>query len=283
MSTLAIRSTEPIRLTLEPLAFFFRREKLFAAAGLALIALVPPTLVAYAFDSRTLLDVNVWEKPLKFQGALIAYLFTLALFAGWLPQGTTQKRWYRLFSAVVTFAIALEVTWLMGAAWLGEASHFNSTTPFLTALYPVMGLIAVVLTSATAVYGWLFLRDRDSSLSPVFRLSLGLGLMLTFVLTVIAAGIMSGSGSHFVGGNLSDLEAAPVMGWARDGGDLRVAHFFATHAMHFIPAFGYLASRALSAQAGRIAVLAFSAAFTAFVGYALAEALSGRPFLPMLT
>jgi hypothetical protein len=152
----------------------------------------------------------------------------------------------------------------------------------LTVLYPIMGAIAMVLTSATAVYGWLFLRDRDSSLAPAFRLSLGLGLILTFVLTVIAAGTMSSLGSHFVGGNLSDAEAASVMGWARDGGDLRVAHFFATHAMHFIPAFGYLASHGLSRQAGRIAVLTFSAAFTTLVGYALAEALGGRPFLPTL-
>ena len=280
MSALALHTPTPFSITLEPLAFFFRREKLFVAAGLAIVALILPTLIAYGLDDRTLQDVNVWQKPLKFEGALGVYLFTLALFAGWLPRGTTEKRWYRIYAAIVILAIALEMSWLIGAAALGEASHFNKTMPALIAIYPVMGLLAIILTSATAVYGWLILRDRTSRLDPAFRLSLGLGLILTFFLTVTVAGIMSSSDGHLVGGNLSDVEAAPVMGWARDGGDLRVAHFFATHAMHFIPMFGYLASVALPApRAGRLAVIAFSAAFTVFVAYTLIQAIGGRPFL----
>ena len=71
-------------------------------------------------------------------------------------------------------------------------------------------------------------------------------------------------------------------GHARDGGDLRVAHFFATHAMHFIPAFGFIASLLLSANAARLAIIAFSALFTGLVGYAFVESLMGRPFLPTL-
>lgn len=282
MSAAILTAVPPPAIRLQPLAFFFHREKLFAAAGLALLALIPPTLVAYGFDSRTLHGVNVWEKPLKFEVALVVYTFTLALFAAWLPDGTREKRWYWRFSAVVVGAIALEMVWLIGAASLGVASHFNTTQPFLVAIYPVMGVIAIVLTSASAVYGWLILRDTRSRLAPAFRLSLGLGLLLTFVLTVLAAGFMSGLDSHLAGGNLSDAEAAPLMGWARDGGDLRVAHFFATHAMHIIPLFGYLASLALPARTGRLAVIALSAAYTAFVAYTLIQALSEQPFLPLL-
>ena len=72
------------------------------------------------------------------------------------------------------------------------------------------------------------------------------------------------------------------MGWARDGGDLRVAHFFATHAMHFIPAFGFIASLLLPASQGRLAVSGFAGLLAALVGYAFVKALSGQPFLAML-
>ena len=36
-----------------------------------------------------------------------------------------------------------------------------------------MGVLAVVLTSAALVYGIAILRDRNSRLDPVFRLSVG--------------------------------------------------------------------------------------------------------------
>jgi hypothetical protein len=106
--------------------------------------------------------------------------------------------------------------------------------------------------------------------------------VLTFFLTVAVAGYMANSGGHFVGGGSTVAPGAPLMGWARDRGDLRVAHFFATHAMHFIPAFGFVASLVLSASAARRAVIVFSAAFVAFVGYTFSEALMGRPFLEVL-
>jgi len=265
------------------LAEFFRREPLFAGTAVCLAVAMLPTALAMALDPRTLLGVNVWMKPLKFEIALIVYTLTLAWFAGWLPKGTTQKAWYRRFSAVVAFCIIAEIAWLLGAAALGEASHFNRTNPVLAALYPVMGLFAVILTSAAAVYGVLILRDASGALSPAFRLSLGLGLVLTFVLTVIVAGFMSGWNSHFVGGNPSDAEGLPFVGWARDGGDLRVAHFFATHAMHIIPLFGFAVSRMLGAGQARMAVIAFSAVFTVLVGYCFAEALMGLPFLSAIS
>jgi hypothetical protein len=69
------------------------------------------------------------------------------------------------------------------------------------------------------------------------------------------------------------------MGWARDGGDLRVAHFFATHAMHFIPLAGLLAVIALPDRRARVVVYAASAGVTAFVIFTFVQALMGQPFL----
>jgi hypothetical protein len=145
-------------------------------------------------------------------------------------------------------------------------------------IYGLMGLLAVLLTSASLVYGIVFWRDSTVKIDPAVRLSLALGLIVTFVLTVIVAGYMSSAGGHWVGGNQLDAEGFPLMGWARDGGDLRVAHFFATHGLHFIPAAGLLAARLLSRQAAIWAVWASAAAFCVFVAFTLVEALLGLPF-----
>src|SRR5688500_15936339 len=223
----------------------FRRHPLFAGAALCLMVLMAPTLVAMALDQRTFLDINVWIKPFKFQVALAIYLATLAWFAGWLPARVVASRWHRIFSIIVVLAIGAETVWTLGARALGVASHFNDSSPLAIGLYALMGVLAVVLTSASLVYGVAILRDRNSRLDPAFRMSVGIGLIATFVLTVVVAGYMSGTGSHFVGGAHSDAGGLSPMGWARDGGDLRVAHFFATHAMHVIPVFGFIASRVL--------------------------------------
>lgn len=268
--------------SINPTTELFRRHPLFAGGALCLLALMVPTLFAMALDQRTFLDINVWIKPLKFQAALATYLATLAWFAGWLPTSVVASRWHRIFSTIVVLAVGAEAVWILGAAALGTASHFNDSSPLASGLYALMGMLAVTLTSAALVYGIAILRHRHGRLDPVLRLSVSIGLIATFVLTVIVAGIMSNNGSHFVGGAHSDAGGLALMGWARDGGDLRVAHFFATHAMHFIPAFGLVASRTLSPSSGRMAVVTFAGLFIALVGYTFVEALSGRAFLAML-
>ena len=85
----------PDRLASPGVAELFRREPLYAGAALCLAALIAPTLFAMTLDQRTLLGSNVWVKPLRFEIALVVYLATLAWFAGWLPQGVTNTRWYR--------------------------------------------------------------------------------------------------------------------------------------------------------------------------------------------
>jgi hypothetical protein len=178
----------------------------------------------------------------------------------------------------VVFAVAAEIIWIGRAASLGIASHFNESSPILAWTYRLMGGLAVLLTSSALVYGILILRDRNSRLDPALKLSVGLGLVLTFVLTVAVAGYMASRGGHFVGSSSTNVPGAPLMGWARDRGDLRVAHFFATHAMHFIPAFGFLAALALPTVLAYRAVIGFSAVFTVFVYYTFGEALMGQPF-----
>jgi hypothetical protein len=186
----------------------YHREPLLAATGLFMGALMIPTAFALLVETRTLADVNLWEKPLKFQAALLIYLLTLAFFAKWLPAGMRETRWYRIYAAIVIACIVYEVAIIMFAASLGVRSHFNNSTPLWTANYMLMGTAAVFLTSATLVYGIAINRNGASGLPPAIKISLVYGLVLTFVLTLIVALKIGSTGSHLVGGNLSDAEAA---------------------------------------------------------------------------
>jgi hypothetical protein len=92
---------------------------------------------------------------------------------------------------------------------------------------------------------------------------------------------MSGMGTHFIGGTASDAGGFPLMGWSRDGGDLRAAHFFATHALHFVPLFG-LVSASIFGRSNRMPVRIFAAAYVGFVAFLFVQALIGLPFLPSI-
>jgi hypothetical protein len=60
-------------------------------------------------------------------------------------------------------------------------------------------------------------------------------------------------------------------------GDLRPAHFFATHMMQAVPLAGVLAARVMPGTAAIIAVLVFALLWSALVWITFQEALAGSP------
>jgi hypothetical protein len=216
---------------------------------------------------------------MKFQASAWVYLMTLAVFFLALPQGADRSRAgrYVVWAAVITAFFEVGYISLQGAR--GVASHWNFTSAFTIAMYSFMGVGALILNSAALVQGIMILRGGVASVHPALRLGLVLGLTLTFVLGAVFGGIMSSGSGHWVGGTPSDANGLPVFKWSRDGGDLRVAHFFGIHAMHFIPAFAWIASRALTTGAARVAVWLFAAIFTAFTVGTFLQALAGRPLI----
>lgn len=260
-------------------AFRAAEPRLFDLGAILLLAMVP-TALAGVLDGREFQGVDIWDKPLKFEFALAVYLLTLVLFARLLPPGLTGRQWYSVYVTTVIAAIVLEMIWIGGAAAIGTASHFNQTAVG-TAIYAFMGLAAILLTSVSAVYAWQIARNHRTGLSPALREAVVIGLALVLPLTLVTAGTLSSNGGHWVGGQPSDAAGMVLMGWARDGGDLRVAHFFATHAMHFVPAFG-LVSAAFFGRDNRLPIRIFAVLFTTFVAFTFLQALSGRPFLAFL-
>jgi hypothetical protein len=254
-----------------------RDEPVYTGLTLLLLAALPAMLVAAAVDGRSVLGNNIWTKPLKFELSLAVYIGTLAVFARWVPAGDRASRLYRFFRAAVVAAVLAEMIWIGGAAMLGTTSHFN-TSPLGSVLYPAMGLAAVLITSATTVQAWQIARNRATGLPPSIKASIVIGLAMVLPLTLLTAGTMASMQGHSVGATDPGPAGTWIFGWSREAGDLRVAHFFATHALHAVPLFGLIAT-VLMPRYAETAVKLFATAYTGFVLLVFGQALAGRPFL----
>ena len=149
------------------------------------------------------------------------------------------------------------------------------------AIYGLMGVFAVILTSSALVYGMAIRSNPHSDLSPAMKQAIWTSLVVTFVLTVIVAGTLSSMDGHWIGGTRSDAGGGFFFDWSRDGGDLRVSHFFATHAMHVVPVVALLAGRLTGRMTPGAASL-MTLVYSVLVLAVYVQALMGLPFLPGL-
>ncbi len=260
-------------------AELLRRDPALARAGLAMLALMGPTTLALALDPRTLNDVPIWIKPLKFEASIGIYLLTLAWFVGELPDHARRGRAVRWLCVAAIGASAFEMAYIAAQAARGLASHYNVGDPFHALMYSLMGVGAVILTAMSPVLAALLARHRPAHLPPAYLLSIVLGLVLTFVLGAGSGAVLSAGDGHWIGGVRSDAGGLLVLGWSRTGGDLRSAHFLGMHALHALPVVGYMAGRLLSPRAGVITVAAAALVYSAATGAVFTLALRGIPLV----
>ena len=237
---------------------------------------MPPLLL----DGRTVYDINVWVKPLKFEFSLALYLGTLAWFWGYLAPEAQSSRGLRIFATVSVALVAFEIAYIVLQSARGVGSHFNEATPIEAVMFTLMGVSALVFSVLPAAVGIAIVRRPQPGMAPAFRLSVVLGLILTTVLGMAAGIAISVNGGHWVAAAATDAGGLPIFGWTRAGGDLRVAHFFGLHALQILPVAGWLVARRRPEATGLVWLAAV--ALTALVAYTLVEALAGRPFLPFL-
>ena len=255
----------------------------YTPLALFLAMTMVPVVAALALDARMFQGIPVWIKPLKFLVSLVVYLLTLAWMARFADTATTQRAGWRWHECAVVMAVLLEMVWIGGAAAMGVGSHYNVSNRLMAVTYPMMGLAAILLTTASTTLAVAIHRNPNTGLSPPLKGGLVWGLGLTLPLTLITAGTLSAMPGHWVGGTPSDAGGLPLMGWSRDGGDLRVAHFFATHALHGVPALVFLAALLQRGDAAgssaRFIAPGVGALYAALVFGTFGQALMGHPVL----
>jgi hypothetical protein len=249
-----------------------------------MLALALPTLAAQALDTRTLIGVSVWDKPLKFEISIAVHSITLALIVSRMTPQARASGLVRGAALVNVLAGIGEIAYILYQAGRGRASHFNFETPFEIVMYALMGAGATAMVIATLVLGLKARKSLAPELGAGLKLAIVLGLTLGATLTLITAGLLS-SGTlapfgHWVGGVRSDANGLPFFGWSTTGGDLRVPHFFATHLMQALPLLGLAADR----LAGRYSPSIVATGAVVGVGVVVAtfaQAVMGMPFLAL--
>ncbi len=250
--------------------------------GVAMLLMAAVSGLLAWLDPRLFQGVSTWAKPLKFQVSTGVYLLTLALFMSWLPGDKKQTRLAGYVVWVAIVAGVFEVLYITWQGAMGLASHYNYASAFYSAMYTLMGVGAVMLTTASLALAVLVASSPTYALPRTMKHAVVLGLVLTFVLgTGFGSYLGAQRTGHWVGGALTDTGGMPLINWSRSGGDLRVAHFFGIHAMHFVPSIAAWAAAMRLPGAKHVASAWFVAAgFSALTVWTFVQATQGTPFFP---
>ena len=219
----------------------FTHKALNVTAVASLVgALVALTL--YTFDSRELLGVSVWEKPLKFLLSALAYTATFSWLYSFVDR---RKKFATLMGNLIALLLIVELIAIVGMASVGLTSHFNVSSPFHIGIWSLMATAISLVWGATFILGaslWNSqLLPQDLRLAVRWALGIALaGMGIAFTMTPPQpqqiepenwAGI---AGAHTVGA-ADGGPGLPFFGWSTEAGDLRISHFFGLHSIQVLP------------------------------------------------
>ena len=190
-------------------------------------------------DSRTILGISPWIKPLKFALSTWIYVWTMGWLMAHVSMGRTE-------SAVVRWSIMLVVlienALIVMQSVRGTTSHFNLATPFDSAVFSVMA-VAITWNSLVVAYvGFLFF--QGSRVKPALQSNVPYlwgvrwGIVL-FLLGSMVGGMMGRLNRHTIGA-VDGGPGLPFLNWSTIAGDLRIAHFFGLHALQILPLVGFV-------------------------------------------
>lgn len=214
------------------------------------VVLLAGSVAALPLDRRRILGLNPWIKPIKFEISVIVYLLTVALLLQVLGEGdgeiwSARKTRVRARLGLALgwgFAVCMivENTLIAMQSARGMRSHMNVTTLFDGLTYAAMGLfIALNTVLLTVLLGLFFVGKTRLPATEVWGIRLGLAMMLAGSYEGVRMVVNRG---HTVGAPDGGA-GLPFVNWSTAHGDLRVAHFFALHALQLLWLTGFLLAR----------------------------------------
>ncbi len=239
-------------------------------------------LVLYFMDSRELLGVSIWEKPLKFLISSAVYGATFSWFYSLVAKAKKAAR--RLGDAIAAL-LAIELVVIIGLAAAGYTSHFNVSSGFLIFTWSVMATAISMVWMATFGLGALIWRTTKTSSLIRAGIRWGVatslfGMGIAFTMTSPTSDQLDDyqgiAGAHTVGA-ADGGEGLPFLGWSTVAGDLRISHFFGLHALQVLPVVAVLLALAITNARTQKALLHGAAVFYALTVVVLyVQALAGQ-------
>lgn len=262
---------------IRPLRAIMAEERGIAVGVWWNVALLLGSLAAMPFDRRSILGINPWIKPIKFDLSVIVFLLTVGAML-WALRNL--RRWPRILPLLGWgFAVAMivEDSLIVLQAARGVRSHMNYTTLFDGILFGVMG---VFIALNTILAGWLLALwcIAKTEYKKVVVWSVRLGLLMLLLASVEGFRIVTWGG-HTVGA-ADGGPGLPFVNWSTNHGDLRVAHFFALHALQLFPFAGlFLASTRLREQLQVALLFTFAVLYLTGIWWLFTTAMRGIQLL----
>ena len=258
-------------------------KHLNVTAALSLLGTLTVVLL-YAIDTREILGVPVWEKPLKFLISATVYAATFSWLYAFVDKG---KKLASLMGSLIAIMLVVELIAITGMASVGSTSHFNVSTPFNIGVWSVMAIAISIVWVATFLLsaGLWNSRRMSADLRLAVRWAIGLGLAgmgIAFTMTppqpqqTLPENWAGVAGAHTVGA-ADGGPGLPFFGWSTEAGDLRVSHFFGLHALQVLPLVALLLSVLIASDRIRVATITgVATSYTLVVMFTYVQALLGH-------
>lgn len=240
------------------------------------LALTAIALIGLGVDHRSILGLNPWIKPLKFDLSVLIFLITIAAFLSALgprfPQQSTIISWG------IAIALIFENSIISLQSLRGVRSHMNYDTILDGTLFGIMGTL-IALNTLLVLWLLVLFCTTPTIWPPAAAWGARIGLAV-LVIGSLEGILMVHRGAHTVGAP-DGLPGIPFVNWSTTHGDLRVAHFFALHAFQLLPLLGYALSRSTwTERAQLMALAATSTGYFVLIWALFQQALAGRPVIP---
>ena len=254
----------------------YQANPVLAITGWCHWALLAVLIALYPFDSRAILGISPWIKPMKFSISIAIYVWTLAWYLRYL---SGRRRLVTIISWGVSVSMFTEILCITLQAARGTTSHFNVATPFDATIFGVMG--GMIGVNALLVFvTWLLLSTSSPPIPRAYLWGIRLGLIV-FLLASAEGVFIVIHGAHTVGAP-DGGPGLPFVNWSRQHGDLRAAHFAGMHALQILPLFGYWLSRSRRPESSQVSyTAAFSFLYLSLIGLLFWIALQGRPLISL--
>jgi hypothetical protein len=236
----------------------------------------------WILDTRELLGVSVWEKPIKFFISAAIFSFTYSWLSSFITRG---DRWVKLAGLFIAVSLTVELVLISAMAILGTTSHFNVSSPTAIVIWSLMATFISIVLFSTIFISLMIMFQKQQEFNLKLALALGsintaVGMGLAYLMTWPTANQLANyqgiAGAHAVG--VSDGgPGLPFLGWSTVAGDLRVGHFFGLHSIQV--AVILLALSLLLPLAFRVPlIIVGNITWLGFVGLVTWQSLRAEPF-----
>jgi hypothetical protein len=151
------------------------------------------TYILSLYVARTLREVGIWVKTMKFMAATALFAWTTVWVAELANKSISHGQAYAGICTLLVVTSFFEVTYITYQASQGAASHYNNNDPWHVFMFGLMAIAAVGLTASQGWLAWEIWKERGTSPLSVTAWSVVVGLTLSFVLSALSGFFWEGT------------------------------------------------------------------------------------------